>query len=267
MASIKKLNCFVTDKSNSGNPAAVIIGFKGNSWQKQNLAKQLNLPVSVFIEEKDNKTIIRPFYSETESSLCIHGTLAAASVISSDTNFVLYTRDLKPLPITKSNDVYQLSVIKQIVDYKVIINNKLLFDLFNLQEHQLDVNKAELISVGSPKIFVHVKSLEILSSLKPNFALLKQWGLDNKVNGAYIYTNETLGNSNFHARAFNPNSGQLEDAATGVAAGALASELKYDITIEQGNIMGFPSQIIVNYINDNNILVGGKVKLIDEYVI
>ena len=56
-------------------------------------------------------------------------------------------------------------------------------------------------SVGSPKLFVPLRSEEALEKLHPNFDIIKQWSLDNRINGLYVYTPEPTNRLLLQARA------------------------------------------------------------------
>jgi PhzF family phenazine biosynthesis protein len=114
-------------------------------------------------------------------------------------------------------------------------------------------------SVGSPKLFVPLRSVEALATLHPNFDLIKQWSLDNGINGLYVYALESTDPLLLQARAFNPKTGQNEDAATGVAAAALALVFKENLIIKQGYFIGKPSQLMITYHHPEEIYVGGKI--------
>jgi trans-2,3-dihydro-3-hydroxyanthranilate isomerase len=78
-------------------------------------------------------------------------------------------------------------------------------------------------SAGSPKWLVHVADWERLRSTKPNLQNLAEISRARGVNGAYVFaTSKTPSGADVAARAFNPAAGVNEDAATGVAAAALA---------------------------------------------
>ncbi len=47
----------------------------------QELAKQLNLPVTVFIQDQTDTPLLRFFYPSCEMPLCIHGFLGAGYVL------------------------------------------------------------------------------------------------------------------------------------------------------------------------------------------
>lgn len=260
---ISIVNCFCTNETDSGNPAGVVFDYTDNDEAKQELAKKLALPVTVFVSNEHATPLLRFFYPEREMDLCLHGSLGAAFLLMQKRNgneLLCLTRTGKPLQFTQSNDLTQVKIAAEPVEVTKI-DEALVFKMLNLASTEMiDRNLPfHVASVGSPKLLVPLKSLTILTQLQPNLALIKDWSLQNKVAGIYCYTTDTYHSSaDFHARAFNPQTGHKEDAATGVAAAALSSVLQKSIVIEQGYFVNKPSQISVNYIDDKNIYVGGK---------
>ena len=110
-------------------------------------------------------------------------------------------------------------------------------------------------SVGSPKLLAPIISSSVLTQLTPNFSEILAWSLAKHVNGLYVYTH--LENEQWLARGFNPKTGHNEDAATGVAAAALALALNKNLIVNQGISIDKPSQITVTFNNLKCILVGG----------
>lgn len=262
---IFKMNCFCSDAVDSGNPAAVITNFIGNDSERQYIAKRLAKPVTVFLTSTDELPNIKFFYPDTQMPLCLHGTLAAGKLLFGDKNqqqITCLTDEGKSLCISKSEDeCLQVKVSVQKFD-NFNVDTNIVGKMLHLNDcHDISRDLPFFVSsVGSPKLLVPLKSLKLLSNLKPNFALIKQWSLENKVNGLYVYSNETTwDNSNYHARGFNPKTGHNEDAATGVAAGALGLALKKNIKVQQGLTMSNPCLISVTYKNPSEIFVGGKV--------
>ena len=142
-----------------------------------------------------------------------------------------------------------------------IIDPAILVQLLNLADFS-EVSQdlpMTVASVGSPKLLVPLKFLTTLAALHPDFDLIKKWSLENRINGLYVYTQESSENNLFYARAFNPKTGQNEDAATGVAGAALALTLKKNIVIKQGQFIDRPSMLIITYHNPEEIYVGGKI--------
>lgn len=259
------VDCFCTKAIKSGNRAAVIFDFAGKKSEKQKIAHDLNLPVTVFIAEKESPTpILEYFYPETEMSLCLHGTIAAGFVLlKQDKSCRLMTgTDHYPLDITRQDDLVQVKVAQQEIpdvqlDISIICKMLGLADEKSL-EYTLPLT---LASVGSPKLLIPLKRAEILHKLKPDFSLIKAWSLQNRINGLYVYSLSAGHHSHVHfvARGFNPKTGHQEDAATGVAAAALALSLRQSVVIEQGHHLGAPCTITVSYVNDDCIFVGGRV--------
>ncbi|MDF2940669.1 MAG: phenazine biosynthesis protein PhzF family [Gammaproteobacteria bacterium] len=256
---ITYLSCFANERPGSGNKAAVVQDFAENDEAKQKLAKELALPVIVFIEQ--NRLLF--FYPETEMSMCNHGALAAAAVLlrHSNANEVqVFNREGKRLYIKKQGEQFTLECGKaEILPVKVSHNE--IVAMLNLSNPNV-VNQdlpCVVASVGSPKLLVPLISLHELKALSPNFALIKSWSLSNQVNGLYVYTQD-VSEYDFYTRAFNPKTGNNEDAATGVAAGALLGALGMNgaITIGQGEGLGHPSLIVARSHNAN-IAVGGRV--------
>lgn len=271
MEDIFLVNCFCTETKDSGNPAAIVTNFSGKNADCLTLAKKLGTPVTVFISDlAANEPVLKFFYPDTQMPLCLHGALAAAKILffKKDTQkLICFTEEGKELSINESDQGYlQIKVCSQDCE-KNEIKKQLICEMLNLSNSNSIVDDLPFCvsSVGSPKLIVPLNSLRLLSELQPNYELIKKWSIENKVNGIYVYTNETyLDSSDFHARGFNPKTGHNEDAATGVAAAALSLALQKNIKVEQGYFIKRPCSIIVSYINPNKILVGGEVSILQR---
>ncbi len=69
-------------------------------------------------------------------------------------------------------------------------------------------------SIGSPKLLIPIKQLDILATLNPKFDFIKKWSIENGINGLYVYSADVNNkNHNYVARGFNPKGGKNEDAA------------------------------------------------------
>ncbi len=262
------LNCFCSDSVTSGNPCGVIQDFLGTTDEKQQLAAQLNLPVLVFISHHDGSIpTLEYFYPNAEMPLCIHGTLGAASVlfdIYQVKNFTCQATAGLSLNLYVDNDVAQirLSISQKLKDFSDIHE---ICHMLGLQEDTILSQSlpCQIASVGSPKLLIPVISKKALMDLQPDFSYITTWSINNNVNGIYVYARDLNETDLFYARGFNPKTGHDEDAATGVAAGALATcfDMKH-ISIEQGESLGKPSMIHVTRIDEATVLVGGKVSVV-----
>lgn len=260
-------NCFCTEEFVSGNPAAIIQDFNKNSDEKQKLAKKLNLPVTVFVQETPHQLPrLEFFYPHIEMPLCLHGSLAAAYTLFKQRSINELDCTIKSgqiITLRKKEDAVYAQVSTQKISQITVDKTEVchMLGLKNITEIVDDL-PFSIFSVGSSKLLVPLSSLETLAQLTPNFDLIKKWSIANQVNGLYAYVKNPQNASHFYARGFNPKGGHNEDAATGVAAAALALALKQDITVNQGQFIQRPSKILVFYTDPENILVGGKVMLI-----
>jgi PhzF family phenazine biosynthesis protein len=107
----------------------------------------------------------------------------------------------------------------------------------------------ESVSVSRPKLIVPMRSPEVLDALTPDFDALRWLCKEYETTGLYPFA---FGSDGLEARQFPASSGYDEDAATGVAAGALAAyvtryasgfEHRSWMAIRQGRAMGRPSLI------------------------
>jgi trans-2,3-dihydro-3-hydroxyanthranilate isomerase len=263
------VSCFCIDNLlSSGNPAVVIEEFSGNDIDKQKLATKLNFPVTVFIEKIADQYLLRFFYPLREMSLCLHGSLSAAYVLMKQqdvTCFHALTKSNQNLLFKKLNDdVVQLEVDKGTVLPISFLKEDLNTMLGIKYQNVLNKNLPHCIAtIGSPKLLIPLLTYDALTQVKPNFDFIKHWSINNNINGLYVYTDDTHDDKvNFIARGFNPKGGAHEDAATGVAVGALYTALKNakEIRVRQGEFIKKPSYIFASSIQDK-ILIGGEIRV------
>lgn len=266
---LTKYNVFFPNDHAFGNPAVVIETTEKDSAELQALARKLNEPVIVFlfpstIENKGSPKI-RFFYPNRETSICVHGALAAACHLLKTTESIkVVNRDNTVFLLSKDQNRYFINLTLSEIKNKSF-DSKGVLAMLSLNESEIDLTLPfEIASVGSPKLLIPVENLEVLKKIDPQFDKVSKWSQENEVNGFYVYTTETFDKtSNFHARNFNPLSGQSEDIATGIAAAALASRFSKEhntrsYIIEQGHFLQKPCLIYVN-IDNKNIRVGGNV--------
>lgn len=106
------------------------------------------------------------------------------------------------------------------------------------------------------KTLVPLKSVSLLNSLEPQFSRIETLCEKIDSTGLYPYAVSNLKLQEFEARQFPKASGYREDAATGIAASALAFGLLMNgqvhstdrnVKIKQGSAMGHPSEISVRF--------------------
>ena len=114
------------------------------------------------------------------------------------------------------------------------------------------------------KTLVPLVSVDALNGLAPDAAAMEPLCEQLGSTGLYPFA-AGMEPGTFHARQFPKSAGYLEDAATGIAATALAFGLKAlglvsdeqsEVTIRQGEAMARPSQIEVSFANGCDPAVG-----------
>lgn len=241
----------------TGNQALVIDEHNFSAEQKQLFAYEHNLPVCVFI---DNSLVtdfqIDFYYPHRQSSLCLHGSLAAAKYFFScypelDQGLII-TKLGQQIQIQQNNGSISLVVKPQIIAPKVFEYVEIT-ELLKLNPDK--IKYVNLASVGSPKLLVEINSMADLFELNPNLAAIVEWGKLRDINGIYVYFNNY---SEITGRNFNHLDPLLEDSATGVAAGALCTYLQRDLEVHQGQNINNHCIIQARY-SPEQILIGGQV--------
>ncbi|KAF1021785.1 MAG: putative isomerase YddE [Pseudomonas sp.] len=129
------------------------------------------------------------------------------------------------------------------------------------------------------KTLIALKSVAVLDGLKPDFRRMQQLCESIGSTGLYPYAASDLDGRQFDARQFPKSSGYPEDAATGIAAAALAFGLLANqlvtaddrpVYIRQGRAMGRPSQISLRFRRDAaeqvaGCWLGGQVAFVEEH--
>ena len=108
-------------------------------------------------------------------------------------------------------------------------------------------------STSRVKTLIPLKSVAILDGLRPDFGRIER--VCERIGSTGLYPFAVSGNGTFDARQFPKFSGYPEDAATGIAAAALAFGLldsgqataRQPVRVRQGRAMGRPSEIRVRF--------------------
>lgn len=252
------------DGPNGGNPCPVILSGSNLSAQ-QGMAYATQFGAETIIIDKASEAgsdfALRYFVPEYEMEMCIHGTIAAVTVMKE--------RGLiKTFPV-----VIETSAGRITANYDAHKNGSLVtvdqfpanFSSDNPTNEEittaLGISIADLhsaipaisVSVSRYKLIIPLVNAAIIDRLQPNYELL--WELCERYNttGFYPFGIDPEKPEYISARQFPKKAGYNEDPATGVAAGALAAYLAHfaaetegewkDINIRQGYAMGKPSLI------------------------
>jgi PhzF family phenazine biosynthesis protein len=204
--------------SDDGNAAAVFwLDPLPSAARLQELAKEADLPVSAFLLNTV-PVQVRFFTRTAELPFCGHGALAVGASLMNRTgqSTASFQAASQSAQVQRRGELAVLVADQAWVKPEVPEPDEL-FAALGATPQQ--VRRARVASIGSPKAVVELHEAHILTSLAPNAEALITWSRANQVNGAYVVATDPEGG--LLARAFNPLGGTFEDAATGVAAGAL----------------------------------------------
>ncbi len=198
------------------------------------------------------------YYPHTRSPLCLHATLAVAHVLFArrpDAPVLAVTTAMhgQTLALVRDGDAYFIRLQAQDAAQPALAAG--LLERLLAAPGFAPVSTPRVASVGSPKLLVEVPDAATLHGLRPDLAAITAWGQGAGVNGVYAWCR--LPDGRFEGRNFNHLDPLLEDAATGVAAGALTALLGQGLTLLQGRAT-HRSCLIATRVEDGAILVGGR---------
>lgn len=220
---VQIIKAFTTDPK-LGNPAGVIFNtFELNTTQMQLIAKQVGVSECVFISKNKGMYHLRYFSPSKEMDFCGHATLAAFHAIDlkKSSSVAFETRlGLKQIDI-RTDGIYSIHMGRLEQHYAI----EDIPHIAHLIGYNInDILMAYVFSMGVPKLFIGLPSLDALFNLKPKFQEISHYCQTTGIRGFYPFTQETLlKNSTFHARQFNPFAGIDEDPITGIAGAALGA--------------------------------------------
>lgn len=255
---IHRMHCFGrTDES--GNTAIVVEGSASTQSERLDFARQQNASATVFIDANAVGDLeLDYYYPHARSPLCLHATLAAGAVF-----FERYP-DVGRLRFITSmhRQALEIERVEQGIYVSVEAQRcpPLIVDVAEIAG-LLRVKPTDLISirgpasVGSAKLLVEVVDESTLFALHPDLGGIVDWSRRHSVSGMYVYCG--LRDRVYAGRNFNHVEPRFEDAATGVAAGALALTLELSITLLQGDALGEPCTLFARY-RGGAVQIGGR---------
>ena len=282
------------DQALAGNPLVVVVDSQGlDGARMQKIAGEFNLSETVFVSDpRDpvNTASLRIFTPGRELPFAGHPTIGTAILLAHlRARDILHGQDVRVVLEEKVGEVVCVARHRRGAAMAAYFHlPKLPESLGAAPEREalaadLGIEASEigfpghepaLFGAGTPNLFVPVKSLATLASVRPG---RKIWGADGGP-CVYLYTNEVVEKgSHFHARMFAPGWGVSEDPATGSAAAAFAGVLmafeppgdgETMFVIEQGYEMGRPSKISLGLKVEKGRLhdatVGGSARILCE---
>ncbi|WP_417824985.1 PhzF family phenazine biosynthesis protein [Thalassospira lucentensis] len=246
-----------------GNPAPIVIAADELDNEQMRKIAEVTGHESGFVQKPSEVSPadwqMRYFVPNHEMEMCGHATIGAlwalrdAGLIAGENQLIETKSGLVRAIVPKSGAIaisQPLGVVRKLSrkageDIASVLN--LPHDYF----HNAICMNAK---TSRTKTLIPITSVEELHQLKPNFEHIRSVCNQMESTGLYPFA---VGKErgHFHARQFPSNSGYPEDAATGIAASALAFgllDLKYvedteGVVIHQGEAMNFPSRIDISF--------------------
>jgi len=262
MASPQIVRVFPLTRS-GGNPAAIVLDADGMSdADMQDVARSYGLESGFLLPPTDRRRAdfrLRFFVPRHEMEMCGHATIGALWLL----------RDAGRLPKGEVRIETQSGLVRGFAppgDRPIRITQpEGRIEIVDPRETQgiIDVLGLRRDAVTGPilnaktsrvKTLVPLTSRDVLNGLTPDFGRMEAVCTAIASTGLYPFAPDPREPDLFHARQFPKAVGYPEDAATGIAASALAfGLLRYgmvtptrpDIRVHQGEAMGQPSEISV----------------------
>jgi trans-2,3-dihydro-3-hydroxyanthranilate isomerase len=258
-----------------GSPAAIVMDAdKLNDQQRHNIARELGIPATAFVEHINNNDVQVRFRSPTtEYPMCGHGTICLISHLINQ-NLII--------PTLQDSQNYQVKLKLPSIDATVEVSqqpNQKAEVWLDIQPAKLTTISVNMESLGrslglNPDSFhatmpikradsdfrhliVALADLESIQTIKPDFSLMTELSDQMGIDTIIAFCSETIDPiKNLHVRDFCPAVGSPESAATGTSNASLCTYLveqglfltqglnqNTDVLIEQGYEMGRPSLV------------------------
>jgi trans-2,3-dihydro-3-hydroxyanthranilate isomerase len=262
---IKQVDAF-TDSPLTGNPAGVVLKADGlTDQQMQLIAQEMALSETAFILAPTTPAAdlqMRWFTPRTEVPLCGHATIASFHALAEDCMYRMADPGVYHFKLECKSGILPVIVEKNAQRTKVLFGLSVP-QFIRAGQHKLDMLRILKISleeienriplvIASNYLFVPIRRLHTIFSMKPNFSAMSQFLANRSLLGLCVFTLETVDRlSNFHSRFFAPPVGIEEDPVTGSANGPLGAYL-----LEQGKVE--PSGDSVTLIGEQGDAIGRR---------
>ena len=216
----------------TGNPAGVVLHDGAlTDGQMQQVAGELGLETAFLTPTADRDADYRVVYytGVRRIPLCGHDTIAAVTVLAhlpriERPGAVRFATDIGVLTVeTRADGTAWMTQAPP--EFGRVAQRDGAAAALGMDAAQI-IGPPQVVSTGSPFLFVPVRERAALDALRPEQEPLAPFCEALGALGAYVWTGETLGPEAFaYARCFAPGAGLPEDPVTGSASGALGAYL------------------------------------------
>lgn len=266
------VDAFTTEKF-GGNAAGVVLdGEFLTEDDMQSIAKELNLPESVFLlpaHDKEADYRVKYFTPTEEVNFCGHATvgltwlLATELGLAKERSGVVLETKIGNVPVVwheengKVVGVEMTQVTPKTRDF--VIDLEELSDMLGVSIDRIDPSyPIKLANTGNWHLLVPMKHQQDIDQAAPNLAALARMNKEHGISTTHLYTFHTSKECDLYTRDFAPGIGIPEDPVTGAANGALAGYLYLEgiisqqeithLNIAQGDAIGRPGLLRITVI-------------------
>jgi len=254
----------------TGNPAGVVMKADGlTPQQMQVIAREMAVPETAFILPASTPSAdlrIRWFTPTVEVPLCGHATIASFHALAEDGMYGMkdlgtYSFNLETksgiLPITVDKNREGITVLFGLLVPEFVRAGQFKLDIMRILNISLEEFENRMPIVMEHYLYVPIRRLHTLFSMKPNFFAMSQFLSNRNLIGLCVFTTETVDRgSAVHSRFFAPTVGINEDPVTGSANGPLGVYLfdrgevepvgdTVTLTGEQGDAIGRKGRVLI----------------------
>ncbi len=288
-----------TDRQFGGNPLAVFTNGRGISPERmQAIAKELNLSETTFVLPPDddaNDYRVRIFTPGQELPMAGHPTVGTTHVLAREhlierggdgaETTIKLEEGVGTIPVRiewREREARFIEMQQPRPTFGARVEDLgAVAEMLGVEPEEIETNlPLEVVSCGVPFLYVPVKSLRAVRSIKFRLDVWENKLKDIVPPEVFVFTREVeFAGSTVHSRMFAPGMGIWEDPATGGASGPLGCYLvrhavaacdgEAELTSEQGIEMGRPSFIRIRISRGEDgeitdVRVGGECRFMGE---
>lgn len=266
---VKQIDAF-TEIPLTGNPAGVVPQAEGlTDQQMQTIAREMSVPETAFVLSPSRPGAdlqIRWFTPQVEVPLCGHATIASFHTLAEDGLYGMrqagtYSFNLETksgiLPIQVEKTANAIDVYFGLPVPEFIRAGQYKLDVMRILNISLDEFENRMPIVVANYLYIPIRRLHTMFSLKPNYFAMSQFLSNRNLSGLCAFTTETVDRgSAVHSRFFAPGLGINEDPVTGSANGPLGVYLfergeveakgpEVTLVGEQGDAIGRKGRVFI----------------------
>lgn len=266
------VDAFTTQRFGGNTAGVVLDAEKLTEDEMQSIAKELNLPESVFLLPSNNEEVdykVKFFTPAEEINFCGHATVGLTWLLATEFGLadkkegIVLETNIGKVPVVwhtengKIIDVEMTQVSPKTQD--ITIDLEVLSQLIGVEAESIDLNyPIKLANTGNWHLLVPMKDQMNIDKAMPDLAALGKHNKEHNISTTHLYTFNTSKECEIYTRDFAPGIGIPEDPVTGAANGALAGFLYLEgfipksetthLKIAQGDAVGRPGTLYVTVI-------------------